>query len=158
MAGSYLKRFGQRPCNQAALAAHDPPKCERFGDKVHAPFKIWSAAGRKTASHFFWPRSILLPSSPPEGFFGFVRDVAPGQADIVQVALGPVAEFLASLITLPPGVKGLAQLAQNALNMIICHRFVVQSGHVQLRKLSLIANICASRAIGKRHFVPLRMK
>ena len=41
----------------------------------------------------FWPASLneatpawLLPSSPPEGFIGFVRDVAPGQPDIVQVA------------------------------------------------------------------------
>jgi hypothetical protein len=84
----------------------------------------------------FWPTSLneatpawLLPSSPPEGFIGFVRDVAPGQADIVQVALGPMAEFLAGLITLPPSVEGLAQLAQNAPNMMICHQFMVQSGH-----------------------------
>jgi hypothetical protein len=68
-------------------------------------------------------------SSPPERLFGFVNDVAPGQADIVQVALGPMGEFLSGLITLPPGVEGLAQLAQNAPNMMICHHFMVQSGH-----------------------------
>jgi hypothetical protein len=100
----------------------------------------------------------LLPSSPPEGFIGFVRDVAPRQADIVEVALRPMAEFLAGLVTLPPGVKGLGQLAQNAPNMMICHRFMVQSGHFQLLKLCFNLNICASGAFRKRHFVPLRMK
>jgi hypothetical protein len=157
MAGSYLKELAGA-LNEAAPAAHGPPKCVRFGDKVHAPFKVWSAAGRKTASHFFWPRSMLLPSSPPEGFFGFVRDVAPGQADIVQVALGPMAQFLASLVPSPPGVEGVAQLAQNTSNMMICHKFVVQSGHFQLRKLWLAANICVFGAFRKRHFVPFRMK
>jgi hypothetical protein len=85
--------------------------------------KNWSAPLKEAAPTW------LLPSSPPEWFFGFVRNVAPGQADIVQVALGPMGEFLSGLITLPPGVEGLAQLAQNAPNMMICHHFMVQSGH-----------------------------
>jgi hypothetical protein len=78
----------------------------------------------------------LLPLSPPEWFFGFVDDVAPRQADVMEVALGPLREFLAGLVTLPPNVDGLAQLGQNTLNMMICHRFMVQSGHFQLLKLS----------------------
>jgi hypothetical protein len=87
-----------------------------------------------------------------------VRDVAPGQADIVQVAIGPMGEFLSGLVTLTPGVQGLAQLAQNARNMMICHHFMVQSGHFQLLKLSFARNIYASEVFRKRHFVPFRMK
>jgi hypothetical protein len=30
---------------------HDPPKCERFGDKI-MHFFDWSAIGRKTGIHF----------------------------------------------------------------------------------------------------------
>jgi hypothetical protein len=32
--------------------AHDPPKCERFGDKIMRPLKKKSAIGRKTGDHF----------------------------------------------------------------------------------------------------------
>jgi DNA-binding transcriptional LysR family regulator len=32
-------------------------------------------------------------SSPPKRLFGFVDDVAPGQGDIMQVAIGPLAQF-----------------------------------------------------------------
>jgi hypothetical protein len=76
----------------------------------------------------------------------------------VKVALGPLGEFLADAVALPPSVKGLTELGQNTPNMMICHRFVGQSGHFQLLKLSLKLNICASAAIRKRHFVPFRMK
>jgi hypothetical protein len=31
--------------------AHDPPKCERFGDKIMRRYNNWSATGRKTGSH-----------------------------------------------------------------------------------------------------------
>jgi hypothetical protein len=50
----------------------------------------------------------LPPLGPPKRLFEFVRDVAPGDADIVQVALGPACELLAIAITLPPEMKGLA--------------------------------------------------
>jgi hypothetical protein len=36
-----------------------------------------------------------LRSSLPKRLFGFVNDVAPGDADIVQIAVGPVAQLLA---------------------------------------------------------------
>jgi hypothetical protein len=51
----------------------------------------------------------LPPLGPPKRLFDFVRDVAPGDADIVQVALGPACEFPAIAITLPPEMKGLRQ-------------------------------------------------
>jgi hypothetical protein len=31
--------------------AHDPPKCERFGDKIMRYHNIWGAVGRKTGAH-----------------------------------------------------------------------------------------------------------
>jgi hypothetical protein len=55
------------------------------------------------------PKAIparLPPLSPPKRLFEFVRDVAPGDADIVQVALGPACELPAIAITLPPEMKG----------------------------------------------------
>jgi hypothetical protein len=97
-------------------------------------------------------------SGPPERLFGLESDVALGEADVMKVAVGPLREFLTGAVALPPGMEGLADLGQNTPNMMICHRFVGQSGHFQLLKLSLEANICASGAIHKRHFVPFRMK
>jgi hypothetical protein len=63
-------------------------------------------------------------SGPPERFFGFEKDVAPRQADVVKIALGPLGELVTGTVALPPNVEGLAQLGQNAPNMMICHRFV----------------------------------
>ena len=97
-------------------------------------------------------------SGPPERLFGLESDVALGEADVMKVAVGPLRELLTGALALPPGVEGLAQLGQNTPNMMICHRFVGQSGHFQLLKLSLKANICAPGALHKRHFVPFRMK
>jgi len=76
----------------------------------------------------------------------------------MEVTIGPLGEFLAGAIALAPGVEEFAQLGQNTTNMMICHRFVGQSGHFQLLKLTLSANICALVAFYKRHFVPFRMK
>ena len=47
-------------------------------------------------------------SGPPEGFFDFVGDVAPREANVVQVPFGPSGEFLTLLVALPPDVQGLA--------------------------------------------------
>src|SRR6201999_937229 len=98
--------------------------------------KIWPAPLNEAAP------ARLLPSSPPEGFLGLVHDVAPGQADVVKFAGAPLRQLLAGAIALPPDVDGLAEVGQNARNMMICHRFMGQSGHFQLLKLSLHANIC----------------
>jgi hypothetical protein len=32
--------------------AHDPPKCERFGDKIMRPLIYWGATGHKPVSTF----------------------------------------------------------------------------------------------------------
>jgi hypothetical protein len=97
-------------------------------------------------------------SGPPERLFGLESDVALRETDVMKVAVGPLGEFLTGAVALPPSVKCLAQLGQNTRNMMICHRFVGQSGHFQLLKLSLTPNICASRAFHKRYFVSFRMK
>ena len=47
-------------------------------------------------------------SGPPEGFFDFVGDVAPREANVAQVPVGPSGEFLTRLVALPPDVQGLA--------------------------------------------------
>lgn len=52
-------------------------------------------------------------SSPPKRLFEFMRNVARGDADIVQLALGPACEIPAIAITLPPEMKGLANAGPN---------------------------------------------
>jgi hypothetical protein len=63
-------------------------------------------AGRNPLRRY---RPRLPPLGPPKRLFDFVRDVAPGDADIVQVALGPACEFPAIAITLPPEMKDLRE-------------------------------------------------
>jgi hypothetical protein len=48
-------------------------------------------------------------SSPPEGFLDFQSDVAPGQPDIMQVAVGPLRQFAAlpNPVALPEGSRTL---------------------------------------------------
>ena len=53
----------------------------------------------------------------------------------MEVALGPLGEFLTDAVALAPGVEHLAQLGQNARAMTICHRFMGLSGHLQLLQL-----------------------
>jgi hypothetical protein len=96
-------------------------------------------------------------SSPPEGLFDLMGDIAAGQADVMQVPVGPLRELTAALVALAPDVQGLAELGQKAWNMMICHRFVGISGHFQLLELIFAGNICGFPAFCKRHFVPLRM-
>jgi hypothetical protein len=63
-------------------------------------------------------------SSPPKRLFGFVDDVAPGQADIMQVAIGPLGQFPPLALTIPPDVKGLAELRQKPGAMMIYHQYM----------------------------------
>src|SRR5436309_542442 len=73
---------------------------------------------------------------PPERFFGFVNDIAPGQADVVQVALGPVGQFAALVLAIPPGAERFNDLGPEAGTMMISHRFVGVGGHGRLLKLN----------------------
>jgi hypothetical protein len=44
-------------------AAHDPPKCERFGDKImRFSQKNERATGRKIGFHFCWSRARMRRS------------------------------------------------------------------------------------------------
>src|SRR4051812_41149939 len=80
-------------------------------------------------------RRPWLHSSPPERLFRFVRDVAPREPDIVQVALGPVGEFAALLLAMAPDLQGFADPGPEAGTMMIAHRFVGEGGHGRLLKL-----------------------
>jgi hypothetical protein len=63
-----------------------------------------------------------LRSSPPEWFLGLADNLAPRQADIVQVPVGPMGQFVALLPAVSPNMELTAQPGQNAKFMIICHR------------------------------------
>src|SRR5205823_2621576 len=75
------------------------------------------------------------PSGPPERLFGFVGDIAPGPADVVQLAVRPFAQFLARAVALPPDMESIDHLRKQAWSMMIYHRFVGVSGHVRLLQL-----------------------
>jgi hypothetical protein len=66
------------------------------------------------------PAWLLL--SLPKRLFGLVDDVAPGKADIVQVAIGPLGQFAPLTPTIAPDMKLLAELRQKPGTMMICHR------------------------------------
>jgi hypothetical protein len=87
----------------------------------------------------------------------FEGNVAPGQANVVQVTLAQFTELAPLLLALAPNVEGLAKLGQKPVVMMISHRFMCASGHFRLLKLTVSANICAISAFDKRHFVPLHM-
>src|SRR5581483_10757660 len=103
------KEIGRRPSGEAA------PAWLLFSEHD---------LSRKPVSAF--PDHVL---SPPEGFFGLGEDVAPRQADVVEVALGPLSQFVASAITLTPDVQRVADRPEEARNMMISHRFVCASRH-----------------------------
>jgi hypothetical protein len=63
-------------------------------------------------------------SSPPKRFFGLANDIAPGQTDVMQVAIGPLGQFAALPLTVAPNVEGFAELGQNPRVMMIYHRFM----------------------------------
>ena len=48
-------------------------------------------------------------SSPPERFFGLVGDIAPGDADVVEFPIGPLGQFAARPVALPPDMEGFGQ-------------------------------------------------
>ena len=70
--------------------------------------------------------------SPPERFFGLVGNVTPGDADVVQFPLGPLGQFTARLVALPPDMEGFQQPGPKRRTMMIYHRFMRVSGHFQL--------------------------
>ena len=75
-------------------------------------------AGAPATGHAGAP---IWRSGPPKRLFGLANDVAPGQADIMQVAIGPARQFAPLARTLPPNMQGLAELAEKVGNMTICH-------------------------------------
>jgi hypothetical protein len=62
-----------------------------------------------------------LRSSPPKRLFGLVGDIAPGKADIMQVASAHFGQLAPINLALPPDVEGLAELGEKPGTMIICH-------------------------------------
>ena len=92
---------------------------DRFWPKradPECPLDVRSLAVRRKS-----PKTIpdrLRPLRPPKRLFEFVCDVAPGDADIVQVALGPACEFLAIAITLPPEMKGFRERRHQPLDRL----------------------------------------
>jgi hypothetical protein len=73
-------------------------------------------------------------SGPPKRFFCLVNDLAPGQPDVVQVTLGPAAQFAPLALPVAPGVKHFAELGENAI-MMIYHLIMRTSGHFHLLNL-----------------------
>src|SRR6185312_12860390 len=80
--------------------------------------------------------SLAASSRPPKRLFDFVRDVAPGNADVVHVALGPLRQLAALPLPLAPDKKGVAELGQNSGAMMIYHLMMRIDGHFSLLKLS----------------------
>jgi hypothetical protein len=68
--------------------------------------------------------ALRLRSSPPKRLFGLVHDVAAGNADIVQVAVGPLGQFPTVPLALVPRVDGFLDLRPETCAMIIYHRLV----------------------------------
>src|SRR5690242_15176220 len=75
-------------------------------------------------------------SGPPEGFVGFRGDIAPGQADVMQIAGGPIAQFAARPVALVPDMEGFADLVDEPSCMMICHRIIGVRRHFQLLELT----------------------
>src|SRR6266700_5694715 len=68
-------------------------------------------------------------SGPPEGFVGLIGNVGPGQADVVEIAGGPVGQLAPGPVALVPDMQGFADLVDQAGCMMICHRIVGASRH-----------------------------
>jgi hypothetical protein len=62
--------------------------------------------------------------SPPKRLLDLLSDVAPGQAHVMQVALGPLGQFAPLVYALAPDVQRLADVSENARAMMIYHRFM----------------------------------
>jgi hypothetical protein len=63
-------------------------------------------------------------SSPPERLFGLVNDVAAGNADIVQVTLAPLSQFLPVPNAFLPRMDGFLDLGPETRTMMIYHRLM----------------------------------
>src|ERR1700740_1557687 len=71
-------------------------------------------------------------SGPPERLVDFVGDVGGGHADVVQVPFGPLGKLAPRLVAFAPDMEGLGQSRENAMSMMIYHRFVGENGHFRL--------------------------
>jgi hypothetical protein len=118
-------------------------------------YQGWEAHGRRPEQGP--PAGEAGASSAPEGLFGFVYDIAPGQPDVMQLALGPLRQLAPLSLTPPPDVQGFTDLGENAWTMTIYHRVVCKAGHIGLLKLACRQNICSLWCFYKRHFVPISM-
>src|SRR5260221_2227402 len=61
---------------------------------------------------------------PPKRLFGFVDDVAPGKADVVEGAIGPFRQFAALADAVTPDVESFAELAPNTRTMMIYYLMI----------------------------------
>jgi hypothetical protein len=75
-------------------------------------------------------------SGPPERLFDLANDIAPGQADIMKLAVGPARQFAPLQIALTPDMQPFADLGEKARTMTIYHRFMCEAGHFGLLKIS----------------------
>src|ERR1700681_1196400 len=94
----------------------------------------WSPGNCRRPSIEAAPASAAF-LGPPERLFGLENHIAPGKADVVQVAVGPLGQLAAGLIAAPPDVESFAQLAQKTGNMMICHQFMGAGRHFWLLRL-----------------------
>jgi hypothetical protein len=79
-----------------------------------------SATGRKTGFHFCWSRSLRL--SPPKRLLSLVSDVAPRKSDVMQVAIGPMGQFMPLLPAVTPDMQRINEPRQKPQFMMIYHR------------------------------------
>jgi hypothetical protein len=66
----------------------------------------------------------LAALCPPKRLFGLVNDVAPGKADIVQLAIGPLRQFAPLALAFAPDMQLFAELRQKTGTMMIYHRLM----------------------------------
>ena len=102
-----------------------------FSTPAAMPDRDFSARSRPSGKKLAGPprqrqRRPGCYSSPPEGLLNFQSDVAPGQPDIMQVAVGPLRQFAALPNPVAPNVQGVADLLQKTPAMMICHRTCVK--------------------------------
>jgi hypothetical protein len=63
-------------------------------------------------------------SCPPKRFFDLVNDVAPGNSDVMQVALRPLRQFAPVTRAVSPNVEGFDEFVENPRTMMIYHRLM----------------------------------
>jgi hypothetical protein len=61
-------------------------------------------------------------SSAPERLVDFLGNVAPGAADVVQIAVRPAGQLMPTPVALAPHMQRLAEAAEHAYVMMICHQ------------------------------------